>query len=399
VVSTDIIDVTATDSQQTTAITTVDETATSTVYLTSTSIQFVTVATTISTGAVDTRSATSTKINTATYTTTETNQVTIQARQLASATTVITPSNLPTYATPCSGTIEFSSACSCIGIRQRSTILASPSTTVTVPHTVTTATKITTVVVNEQTTSVSTATALTTDSMKTIMTTVTTEAVTVVDGMSFATRTVSTQTASVVHSTQALVSAISTGTSTTTTTTMTVVTTVATVQTTETHATATTTVLQTTLSSCAGAVPTFALRVRNTDYDSRFLGQYKGFNGVTDNYAAIADASLDFATSTHFHLVGTDVYDAAGRIWCGNDNNFPYYMQFVTLADRDRIHDVNYPCSIVGGLLKCTKKLKNSFYICPNVRDFIDFAPPGQLVFSSCILTAVDFVVVPACLF
>jgi hypothetical protein len=401
VVSTDIVDATATNSAHTTVVTIIDETATSTAYLTSTATQFITVSTIVSTGALETRSATSTKTNTATATTTATNLVTLVARQAAPTSTTIVPSSLPPYATPCSGTIEFASACSCLGIIQQSTVLPSPSTTITVPFTLTTATVVTTVYATVPTTSVSTATVVTTDSTATVSITVGTETVTVVDGTSSTSRTVSTQTTSIVQSTQTLVSPISTRTSTTTTTTMTIVTTVATVQTIQTLATTTSTAIATTLTPCAGAVPTFALQVRNSPYNGRFLGQFKGFNGKTDVYTNYADASLTLAGATRYHLVGTSLYDAEGRVYCGRPNdNTAYYMQFLTQADKATVGHVDYPCTRANGLLTCSVGTKNTFYVCPAPnRDFIDLAPPGQPAFSWCDQTAIDLVVVPVCKF
>ncbi|KAF3913283.1 hypothetical protein ABW20_dc0100424 [Dactylellina cionopaga] len=49
----------------------------------------------------------------------------------------VIPTAIPAYASPCSGAIRYSSACSCLGLAVSTVTVASPSTTITVPTTVT----------------------------------------------------------------------------------------------------------------------------------------------------------------------------------------------------------------------------------------------------------------------
>ena len=50
------------------------------------------------------------------------------------------PSNIPAYASPCSGAVKYSSACSCLGVTVRTTTIAAPRQTVTRSETTTTGT-------------------------------------------------------------------------------------------------------------------------------------------------------------------------------------------------------------------------------------------------------------------
>lgn len=55
----------------------------------------------------------------------------LEARQAT-----VSPTNIPAYASACSGAVRYSSACSCIGITATTTTVAAPSTTTTVQATV-----------------------------------------------------------------------------------------------------------------------------------------------------------------------------------------------------------------------------------------------------------------------
>ncbi|KAL2062320.1 hypothetical protein VTL71DRAFT_6586 [Oculimacula yallundae] len=72
------------------------------------------------------------------------------------------PSNIPSYASVCSGAVRYSSACSCIGVTRTTTIVAAPSTTTTVRITLT-ATPSSVTVTNSQTTTLPTQTTLVTN--------------------------------------------------------------------------------------------------------------------------------------------------------------------------------------------------------------------------------------------
>jgi len=373
-------------------------TATSTVSSTATSTKPTTVSTVIFTNSIETDHVTSTHTNTATAQTTVTSKVTIQARDVAPTTTTITPSDIPVYATPCSGAVKFSSACSCLGFTAATTVLAAPSVTITVPYTTTTTTSVTTVIVTVSTTSLSTATAYTTDSTLTILNTVGTSTRTIVDRTSSTTETVGTTTTTVVQSTQTLVTPVSTRTSTSTTTTQTVFTTDATVQVTRTLATSTSTTTQTTLTSCVNAKPTFALQVTNSNvgYNNMYIGLYTGNNGIADVHTMHAgDDTLD--TAAHFHLDGTTVYDPTGWPLSDPASNYPYYLQFNDPAYMAQAGQVAYPCAISNGLLSCSYGTKNAYYVCPNVRNFLDLATPGSPAFSTCVGT-ISLSVIPLCL-
>jgi len=52
--------------------------------------------------------------------------------------TTVVPSSIPAYASACSGSVRYSSACSCIGVIGETTTVAAPSRTVTSTTTVTT---------------------------------------------------------------------------------------------------------------------------------------------------------------------------------------------------------------------------------------------------------------------
>ncbi|MCJ1354101.1 MAG: hypothetical protein MMC33_004088 [Icmadophila ericetorum] len=54
---------------------------------------------------------------------------------LAARQVTVVPSSIPTYASACSGSVRYSSACSCIGVTASTTTAPSPSTTVTVTAT------------------------------------------------------------------------------------------------------------------------------------------------------------------------------------------------------------------------------------------------------------------------
>jgi hypothetical protein len=47
--------------------------------------------------------------------------------------TTVTPTAIPAYASPCSGSVRYSSACSCIGVTPSIAIAPTPTTVITVP--------------------------------------------------------------------------------------------------------------------------------------------------------------------------------------------------------------------------------------------------------------------------
>ena len=49
----------------------------------------------------------------------------------------VAPTSIPNYASACSGSVRYSSACSCIGVTAQTVIASTPATTVTVTATVT----------------------------------------------------------------------------------------------------------------------------------------------------------------------------------------------------------------------------------------------------------------------
>ena len=56
--------------------------------------------------------------------------------ELAARQNTASPSIVPIYASACSGTVRYSSACSCIGVTQRATTVAAPTTIVTITNTI-----------------------------------------------------------------------------------------------------------------------------------------------------------------------------------------------------------------------------------------------------------------------
>jgi len=110
-------------------------------------------------------------------------------RVVAACSTTSSPSNVPSYASACSGTARYSSACSCNGISQSTTTLAPVVTSVT---TTTTVSPVTTVVA----TTTSTSSVTTTESVSVTITQLGTSTVTV----SAMTTTTSTTTMTVTMS-------------------------------------------------------------------------------------------------------------------------------------------------------------------------------------------------------
>lgn len=83
--------------------------------------------------------ATATEVVEQTTTETVTNTVTVHAGiTLRKRQATVIPSDIPRYATACSGTVRYTSACACLGAGSATTItVAAPTTTVTVSETVT----------------------------------------------------------------------------------------------------------------------------------------------------------------------------------------------------------------------------------------------------------------------
>ncbi|KAF3908861.1 hypothetical protein AA313_de0201486 [Arthrobotrys entomopaga] len=81
--------------------------------------------------------ATNTIDTTAVVTVTTTDTITSTFPLHKRQATVI-PSDIPVYATPCSGAVRYSSACSCLGVLPTTLTVEAPSTTITISATVTT---------------------------------------------------------------------------------------------------------------------------------------------------------------------------------------------------------------------------------------------------------------------
>ncbi|KAL2060627.1 hypothetical protein VTL71DRAFT_9268 [Oculimacula yallundae] len=135
--------------------------------------QVVTPATVTTTTIVGSTSAPDAVTSSVTFTTTVTVGVANGKRQVTQR-----PSNVPTYASACSGTVRYSSACSCVGAVRQTTTVAAPSTTNTQTIRIT-ATASTTVITQLGTTTLSTSTAIiTSNSVTTLDTATVTESTT-----------------------------------------------------------------------------------------------------------------------------------------------------------------------------------------------------------------------------
>ncbi|MCJ1381279.1 hypothetical protein MMC17_004388 [Xylographa soralifera] len=155
------IDVTATSTLDVTLVQTVDVTTTSTVDVTVVETDSITVLDTATT-AISTATLTSTiiTVTVAARSNNDRRNVDLQPRQVT-----VTPSSTPSYASACSGSAGYSSACSCIGVTKSTTTVATPTTTTTTTVTSPTfTTQITTDATVISTTIDSTSTFLTTDS-------------------------------------------------------------------------------------------------------------------------------------------------------------------------------------------------------------------------------------------
>ncbi|KAH8911246.1 hypothetical protein BR93DRAFT_324929 [Coniochaeta sp. PMI_546] len=77
--------------------------------------------------------STSTTVTTTTTTTTIPSVETFRAVRYKGRQATVLPSRIPAYASPCSGAIQYSSACSCIGVMShRTTTVSAPTSTITV---------------------------------------------------------------------------------------------------------------------------------------------------------------------------------------------------------------------------------------------------------------------------
>ncbi|KAJ6258579.1 hypothetical protein Dda_6625 [Drechslerella dactyloides] len=109
----------------------------------------------------DTVHVTATETSTSTPVTTIDSTLTITRTLVAKRQQTETPSAIPAYASACSGSVRYSSACSCNGVFPTATTVAAPSTTVTETTTITstdvvspTVTTVTTTITDHTTTSV-----------------------------------------------------------------------------------------------------------------------------------------------------------------------------------------------------------------------------------------------------
>lgn len=98
-----------------------------------------------------TTTVTQTSTSTSTYVAMTTVTTTIQGKKKRQATTVTaitqTPTAVPTYASACSGTVRYSSACSCFGVSRVTTTAPASTSTVTVTVSTTVASTTTTTIV------------------------------------------------------------------------------------------------------------------------------------------------------------------------------------------------------------------------------------------------------------
>lgn len=83
----------------------------------------------------------------------------------------------------------------------------------------------------------------------------------------------------------------------------------------------------------------------------------------------------------------------------GLASNFPFYFQFAAESNVPGTNNgwIKYSCAITGGLLKCGWGQRDTYYVCPNVRNFIDLATLGYPAFSSCDGTVVNLAVIMTC--
>ncbi|KAE9379735.1 hypothetical protein N431DRAFT_527158 [Stipitochalara longipes BDJ] len=100
---------------------------TNTAVLTSTQTKVVTLTTPVTTTSIET------DFTTYTVTVEPVTVVTFDKRQLT-----VVPSSIPAYASACSGSVRYSSACSCVGVTKSTVTAVAPSTTITVTQSFTT---------------------------------------------------------------------------------------------------------------------------------------------------------------------------------------------------------------------------------------------------------------------
>ncbi|MCJ1323084.1 hypothetical protein MMC15_008435 [Xylographa vitiligo] len=195
----DTIDVTATSTLDVTAVQTVEEITTSTIDVTVVATDSITVQATATT-AVSTATVTSTVITvTVAARSDQQRNVDLQPRQVT-----VTPSSIPAYASACSGSAGYLSACSCVGVTRSTTTVATPLTTTTVT--------VTSPAFTTLTTTDSTAVVTTVDSTSTVLTTDSTLVVTVTDSTSTFYTIDATATVVVTDSTSILTTIVATTT-------------------------------------------------------------------------------------------------------------------------------------------------------------------------------------------
>ncbi|MCJ1405163.1 hypothetical protein MMC11_008389 [Xylographa trunciseda] len=384
---TTILDVTATEDVDVTAIYTSLET-------------IVDVIGTVATTVVD---IVLTQTNTATATITATSLATLLDRRAitsaSGSTTTIIPSFIPLYASSCSGSVRYSSACSCIGVTPRTTILAPSSTTVTSPitstistitQTVTQSTAVaeviqSTVLVLETVTTVnyyttdSTAVVTITDSTDVITSVVSTETdyttistmeAVVVESTATILITGSTETDFVTVTTEILVVPAATSTVLTTTETATSLYTFSTYELTATLATATETVIETVTPTCANPQPTFALQVVGGVYQNKYLQNAPtdpancGDAGTGSELCDAVRTSSSITAASIYTLDGTVLSDFNGFALATYDS--PDYVSafFFPPADISSNEQHTETCRISGGQLHCSSQASTIAEFC-----------------------------------
>ncbi|MCJ1319981.1 hypothetical protein MMC15_005317 [Xylographa vitiligo] len=372
-----------------------------------------------------------TEIDTATTTITATSLATLLDRRAAmsavGSTATIIPSLIPLYASSCSGSVRYSSACSCIGITAGTTILPASSIAVTSPLTSTvstvtetvtqstaaalvtqsTVTVLTTVTAVNYYTTDSTAVITTTDSTNTLTTVVSTETdyttistleAVVIDSTATVLFTASTETDFVTVTTATLVIPDATTTVLTTTATDTSLYTYSTYESTATLATATVVTVATVTPTCANAMPTFAIQVVGGTYNNHYL-QNAPTNpancGDASNGEIPCDAirvSSSISAATVYTLQGTVLGDYQGYTLASY--NSPDYVSafFFLPADEAGIQQHNLTCRISAGELYCSSQASTIAEFCGSQ---LIFADSTSYFGSYC--TPVALVVVPLC--
>lgn len=346
--------------------TTIDDvTSTTDVGAVATSTGFTTIITTLGAQATTIVDITLVETDYASTTITSTKSVTLVDRAVGPSTTTIIPSSIPAFASACSGSVRFSSACSCAGVTGSTITLPSPSTTITIPYTLT---------------------------ASTVTSTTTTALATITDSTATLFSTASTETDTITVSTTTVIVPDETSTDTITTATITTTTTDATVQTTLTKTSvsvATATVTQT----CANPIPTFALQVVGGAYNGQYLYSTPFYNQNAD----LATAGTTITAASSYTLTGTVLSEYNGNTLGAPSNVAFTYAEFRTAAYNAAGGDVPFVCSINNGHLTCSLGAATQVGICNISGPVTVFTEPGYYP-SGFGCTNVVLNVIPLCI-